>query len=120
MTDQPTPHRLQTAIDSVAASAALVLKMKGPEQRSLWRRLLPGRGERRTRHRARRFIGALDQVLMSQASLLSAEQLDEIRRHVDAVIDRMEDEIRLNPPSSREGRPWRPSSTRLARDSRGS
>ena len=62
-----------------------------------------GRGERRSRHHARRFIGALDLVRQSQPGLLSAEQLAAIKGHVDTVIDRMEDQIRERPPTPTEG-----------------
>ncbi len=42
-------------------------------------------------------------MLQSHPNLLAAEQLEEIRRHVAAVIDRMEDQIRERPPTPQEG-----------------
>ena len=80
-----------------------MLALRKPERLSILQRLFPGRGERRSRHHARRFIGALDLVQQSQPGLLSAEQLAAIKGHVDRVIDRMEDQLLKRPPTPTEG-----------------
>ena len=56
-TSPPAASALQRAIDAVSAAAAAMLALKRPERRSLWQRLFSSAGERRSRHRVRRFIG---------------------------------------------------------------
>lgn len=103
MTDKSVPEKLMAAVAAVDRAAEAVLSMRSLDERTLWQKLFPKRSERRQRHRVRRFIGTLDGVRAAEPHLLPPEALSQIRKRVEAVLGRLEDDIRARRPGPREG-----------------